>query len=160
NMAQSLKKLLEGKKTLKARKQVVLKLLEEGPDGYGDMPMETGEGGEVEAEDHLCNAITAVIKDEGLSPEDKKKKVIALLKVLHDGEGEKESEEVAEGDDEDEEERHAEESCEDGEMPGGKKVKESKRPRRHKDPTVRSLQERLDLADLREWCREECERLQ
>jgi hypothetical protein len=158
NMAQTLKKLLEGHKTARAKKKAVLALLEEGPDGYGDMPMETGDGGEVEAEDHLCNAITAVIKDDGMSPEEKKKKVIALLKVLHDGEGEGggKEEEVAEGDDE-EEERETEE-CEE-EQPG-KKVKESKRPRRHKDPTVRSLQERLDLADLREWCREECERLQ
>jgi hypothetical protein len=77
-------------------------------------------------------------------------------------EDESEQETAVEEDDAMEDEEHARPAGEKGgeDTPKAKtadEVKESRRRKRSKDPHVRQLQERLDLAELKEWVRKRCD---
>lgn len=132
--------LLREHKTTKSRKKAIYAILE--ADEFDEMPMEEADetGDELGKDEHLANAMTAVIKDANLSPAEKKKQINKMLAMLDEGdsgdteipadfEGEEDEEENLEESEEDEEAK-LKEGCEDED--DKKNLKESREAKQRK----------------------------
>lgn len=103
-----------------------------------DTGTDVGGDDDVGHEEHLANALKAIVTDDKMDAKSKKKKVLALMKMLDDGSGdESDDEEPVEEDDEEPEEKKGEDDM------------ESLRVLAVKEPGVKALLERLDRLEVK-----------
>ncbi len=151
-----LAKLLESVKVEAKAKTKLTKLLEDMGDLEYDAP-EPEAGSEATLEDHLSAAVSAILADKSMDLAAKKAKIAKLVEMAHPDETPTKKVEESEEDDEDEGKKVVESEEEDDEDPKKKKLEESRKKPRKVDPAVRELQERLNLADLKDWIRSEAD---